>query len=114
MAFPLVVDTTKLTFMVAGDYEPVTDYETKQPKADRNGVPLVLVDLVVSFRNDFGRAKSEVIRVKVPDPKPFAQGTSVRVADLVAVPWSQDGKSGVAYRATAVESAVSAAGKPSA
>jgi len=105
MAFPLVVDTTKLTFMIAGDYEPVTDYETKQPKADRNGVPLVLVELVVSFRNDFGKAKSEVIRVKVPDPKVLPQGSPARVVELVAVPWSQDGKSGVAYRAAAVEPA---------
>jgi hypothetical protein len=33
-------------------------------------------------------------------------GTPVRLVELVANPWSQNGKSGVAYRATAIEPAV--------
>ena len=37
----LLLDTTGMTFTVGSDFEPVTDFETKQPKTDRDtGAPL--------------------------------------------------------------------------
>jgi hypothetical protein len=44
--------------------------------------------------------------VKVPGlPPTLPQGTPVRVVDLVANPWSNNGRSGVAFRAVRVEPA---------
>jgi hypothetical protein len=44
--------------------------------------------------------------VKVPGlPPTMGQGTPVRVVDLVANPWSNNGKSGVAFRAVRIEPA---------
>ena len=31
----LVIDTSGMTFTVGSDFEPVLDFENKQPKADR-------------------------------------------------------------------------------
>jgi hypothetical protein len=103
----LVIDTTGMTFTVGSDFEPVLDFETKQPKADRaTGARLAQVQLIAFFKDHQGRPRSEIISVKLPDPTPVPAGTPVRVAELVANPWSQNGRNGVAYRATAIEPAM--------
>ena len=103
----LVIDTSGMTFTVGSDFEPVLDFETKQPKADRTtGAMLAQVQLIAFFKDAGGRPRSEIITVKLPDPTPVPAGTPVRLAELVANPWSQNGRSGVAYRATAIEPAV--------
>ncbi len=107
---PLRLDTSGIAFTVGSDFEPVTDYATKQPKADANGVPLVQVSLVASFKTAWGKVQSEVLTVRLPEGKVLAPGTPVRPAGLTAIPWSQNGKSGVAYRATALEPAATRAG----
>ena len=103
----LVIDTTGMTFTVGSDFEPVLDFETKQPKADRaTGAMMAQVHLIALFKDNQGRPRSEILTVKLPDPTPVPAGTPVRVAELVATPWSQNGRSGVAYRATAIEPAM--------
>jgi len=103
----LVIDTTGMTFTVGSDFEPVLDFENKQPKADRQtGAMLAQVQLIAFFKDHQGRPRSEIISVKLPDPTPVPAGTPVRLAELVANPWSQNGRSGVAYRATAIEPAM--------
>ena len=102
----LVIDTTGMTFTVGSDFEPVLDFETKQPKADRATAMLAQVQLIAFFKDHQGRPRSEIITVKLPDPTPVPAGTPVRLAELVANPWSQNGRSGVAYRATAIEPAM--------
>jgi hypothetical protein len=102
----LVIDTTGMTFTVGSDFEPVLDFETKRPKVDRDtGAPLAQVQVIVFFKDSQGRPRSEIITVKLPDPRPLPAGTPVRLVELVANPWNQNGKSGVAYRATAIEPA---------
>jgi hypothetical protein len=96
-----------MTFTVGSDFEPVLDFETKQPKVDRTtGAPLAQVQLIAFFKDASGRPRSEIITVKLPDPTPVPAGTPVRLTELVANPWNQNGKNGVAYRATAIEPAV--------
>ncbi|EPQ80825.1 hypothetical protein MMEU_1350 [Mycobacterium marinum str. Europe] len=44
----------------------------------------------------------EVISVTVAGEPQVSAGRAVTVRGLVAVPWSQDGRSGIAYRAEAI------------
>ena len=100
----LLLDTTGMTFTIGSDFEPVTDFETKAPKADRaTGQPLAQVQLIVFYQDGQGRPRSEILTVKTPDPKPVPAGTPVRVRELVANPWANNGRNGVAYRAAAIE-----------
>ena len=71
----LVIDTTGMTFTVGSDFEPVLDFETKQPKADRQtGAMLAQVQVIAFYTDDRGKPRSEIITVKLPDPTPGAQG----------------------------------------
>jgi hypothetical protein len=100
----LLIDTTGMSFTVGSDFEPVTDFETKQPKTDRQtGAPLGQVQLICFYADGQGRPRSEILTVKVPDPKPVPAGSPVRVHELVANPWANNGRNGVAYRAAAIE-----------
>lgn len=102
----LRIDTTGMEFMAAGPPEPVVDYDTKQPKTDESGAELHALQLVV-----LGDEGADVISVKFPGrPKGVVKGTAVRVTGLVAVPWSMNDRSGVAFRATAVEALSAAVG----
>ena len=99
MDVKLPIDTTGMAFLAAGPPEPVLDFESKTPKADENGVALYSLQLVAL--NDGG---AEVIGVKVAgQPKGVSQGTTVKVTDLVATPWSMGDRNGVAFRAAQIE-----------
>ena len=72
----LLLDTTGMTFTVGSDFEPVVDFETKAPKADRaTGQPLAQVQLICFYTDGQGRPRSEILTVKTPDPKPAPAGT---------------------------------------
>jgi hypothetical protein len=98
----LLIDTKATVFLAGGAPVPVVDYETKRPKVDRDsGEPLYAVQVIAMQDGE-----SDIITVKVPGlPPTLPQGTPVRVVDLVANPWSNNGRSGVAFRAVRVESA---------
>jgi hypothetical protein len=67
----LLLDTTGMTFTIGSDFEPVVDFETKAPKADRaTGQPLAQVQLIVFFQDGQGRPRSEILTVKTPTPSP--------------------------------------------
>ena len=55
-----------------------------------------------------GEGEAEVIRVAVPGDPNVAQGEMVRVEGLTAQAWEMEGRSGMAFRATAIRSATSA------
>lgn len=96
----LPVDTSALRFLVTADPQAVVDFESKRPKADRDGQPIHSLDLLVSGE---GR-KGEVITVKIAGQAPaVSEGTRVKVTGLVAMPWSQNGRSGVAFNASRIE-----------
>ena len=95
----LPIDTTGMTFLAAGPPEPVLDFESKTPKVDDNGAPLHSVQVVALNDGD-----AEVISVKVAgQPKGVSQGSTVKIAGLVATPWTMGNRSGVAYRAAQIE-----------
>jgi hypothetical protein len=102
----LPIDTSAIAFLCALAPEPVVDFETRRPKADENGEPLYVVQLLV-----MGDDSANLIAVKVPGvlSSGIRQGHPVKVHGLVAQPWSMNDRSGVAFRAARVEPAVSQA-----
>jgi hypothetical protein len=102
----LPVDTSAIAFLCAMPPEPVVDFETKRPRADENGEPLYVVQLIALAENS-----AEILAVKVPG-MPSAnirQGHPVKVHGLVAQPWTMNDRSGVAFRAARVEPVVAQA-----
>jgi hypothetical protein len=102
----LPVDTSAIAFLCAVEAEPVVDFETKRPRADENGEPLYMVQLIA-----MSDGAADIIAVKVPGaPGPgIRQGHPVKVSGLVAQPWTMQDRSGVAFRAARIEPAVAAA-----
>jgi hypothetical protein len=94
----LPIDTTALTFMCAAPARPVTDFETKQHKADANGE--LLYNLQVVALDDWG---AEVIQLKVAGDPKVGQGAMLKLHGLVATPWSMGDRSGVSFRVDRVE-----------
>jgi hypothetical protein len=101
----LPIDTTGVSFICAGEAEPVLDYESGRPKVDRGGQPLYSISLV-----GMADGVAEVIAVKVPgEPKGVGRGAAVRPVGLTANPWTIGDRSGIAYRAERIEVAKAAA-----
>jgi hypothetical protein len=92
------VDMSGLTFMAAAPARPVTDFDTRQHKADENGEPLY--NLQVVWLDAEG---AQIITVKVAGDPQVGQGGLLALKGLVAMPWSMDGRSGVAFRANSVK-----------
>jgi hypothetical protein len=99
----LPVDTSAIAFLCAVEAEPVVDFETRRPKADENGEPLYVVQLIAMTDG-----AAEIIAVKVPGlpSAGIRQGHPVKVSGLVAQPWTMQDRSGVAFRAARIEPAV--------
>jgi hypothetical protein len=98
----LPVDTSAIAFLCAVEAEPVVDFETKRPRADENGEPLYMVQLIAMTDG-----AAEILAVKVPGhPSGLRQGHPVKVHGLVAQPWTMADRSGVAFRAARIEPAV--------
>jgi hypothetical protein len=102
----LPVDTSGIAFLCAVEAEPVVDFETKRPRADENGEPLYMVQLIA-----LTDGAAEIIAVKVPGlpSQAIHQGHPVKVTGLIAQPWTMNDRSGVAFRASRIEPAVPAA-----
>ena len=98
----LPVDTSSIAFMCALEPQPLLAFDTKQPRADENGEPLYLVQLIAMTDG-----AAEILAVKVPGmPSGLRQGHPVKVTGLVAQPWTMNDRAGVAFRAARVEPAV--------
>lgn len=96
------IDTTALRFLVTSAPEPVVNFETKQPKVDKDGQPIHSIDLLVSRE---GR-KGELVTVKVAGASPkVGEGERVKVSGLEAFAWENDGKHGISFTAQKVEPA---------
>jgi hypothetical protein len=87
----LPVDTSAIAFPCALAPEPVVDFQTRRPKADDNGEPLYLIQLLA-----MGDGSADLLAVKVPDvPSPaIRQGVPVKVTGLVAQPRTMADRSG--------------------
>jgi hypothetical protein len=99
----LPVDTSAIAFLCALEPEPLLDFETKRPRADENGEPLFIIQLIA-----LTEGAAEILAVKVPGipSASIRQGHPVKVTGLVAQPWTMNDRSGVAFRAAKVEPAV--------
>jgi hypothetical protein len=102
----LPIDTSAISFLCALAPEPVVDFETKRPRADENGEPLYVIQLLA-----MGDGSADLIAVKVAGVLSSAlrQGHPVKVTGLVAQPWTMNDRSGVAFRAARVEPVVAQA-----
>ena len=69
----LPVDTSSIAFLCALEPQPVLAFDTKQPRADENGEPLYVVQLIA-----LGEGEAEILAVKVPGlPSGLRQGHPV-------------------------------------
>jgi hypothetical protein len=102
----LPIDTSRLKFLVVAPAEPLRQYEEGKPreawaaKTDVNGEVLWRAELVA-----LGDGEAEIIRVAVPGDPHVGQGEMVAVDGLTAQPWEMDGRSGMAFRCQAIQSA---------
>lgn len=104
----LLIDTHHKQFTVTKAPEPRVTHDTGVPRTDRQtGEPLFSVQLLVL--DDTG---GEVIAVTVAGQPALTVGAPVAVTDLVAIPWQQGDRSGVAFRAASITSTGSAPTKP--
>jgi hypothetical protein len=100
----LPIDTSRLQFLVVAAGEPLKQFEEGKPReawaprVDTNGEVLWRVQLVA-----FGEGDAEILKVAVPGDPHVAEGELVRVDGLTAQAWEMEGRSGMAFRATAIQ-----------
>ncbi len=101
----LVLDTSKVAFTVTKAAEPKTEFGSGQQKMNRaSKLPEWVVEVLA-----MDAERGEVIRVTVTGDQPkVTQGQTVRFEDLEAIPWANNGRNGVAYRAAAIHPAAQA------
>lgn len=94
----LKIDTTGVSFVCTRAPEQRVAFDTGQPRIDREtGQPLWQVQLMA-----LDVSGAEVIAVTVAGDPGVSVAQPVQVDGLIASPWNQDGRSGVAYRADAI------------
>jgi hypothetical protein len=100
----LMIDTSAVAFTVTKAPEPRRDYGKTEQRVDKStGRPEWVVE-VLALDAEGG----VVIRVTVAGDQPrMTQGQPARFEALEAIPWNNNGKSGVAYRAASVQAASS-------
>lgn len=97
----LILDMTQVTCTVTKNAEPRRDYGKTEQRTDKSGRPQWVLEVLAQDAE-----RGEVIRVTVTGDQPrMTVGQHVRFDALEAVPWSNNGKAGVAYRADAVHAA---------
>lgn len=101
----LKLDTSATRFSVTRAAEPRLNFETGSPKTDpATGLPLYAVQVLAL--DDTG---GEVLTVTVTGDPKLTVTQPVSVSGLVAIPWSQGDRNGVAFRADAITPAMAAA-----
>jgi hypothetical protein len=94
----LKIDTAGVSFVCTRAPEQRIAFDSGQPRVDREtGLPLWQVQLMA-----LDTSGAEVIAVTVAGDLTITVGQPAQVEGLVALPWSQEGRSGVAFRADAI------------
>lgn len=94
----LRIATNGVSFICTRAAEQRIAFDTGQPKVDREtGLPLWQIQLMA-----LDSTGGDVIAVTVAGDPNVTVGQPVQVDGLVALPWSQDGRSGTAFRADAI------------
>jgi hypothetical protein len=98
----LVLKDEKYSFTVTKAAEPKTEFGSKQQRMNRqSNLPEWVVEVLAQDSE-----RGEVIRVTVTGDQPkVTPGTHVRFEDLEAIPWHNNDRDGVAYRAGAIQPA---------
>ena len=98
----LVLKDEKYAFTVTKAAEPKTEFGGTQQKMNRASKQPEWVVEVLAMDSERG----EVIRVTVTGDQPkVSQGQPIRFEELEAIPWANNGRDGVAYRAAAIHPA---------
>jgi hypothetical protein len=111
----LPIDTSRLQFLVVSEAERLLKFEEGKPRdswaprVDENGEVLSRVQVVA-----LGDGEAEIIRVSVPGDPSVKQGEMVRVEGMTAQAWEMEGRSGMAFRASAIRSVSARAEKAAA
>ena len=96
----LVLKDEKYAFTVTKAAEPKTEFGGTQQKVDKATKRPEWVVEVLAMDSERG----EVIRVTVTGDQPKVnQGQPVQFSDLEAIPWANNGRNGVAYRAASIQ-----------
>lgn len=96
----LRLDIAGVSFFCTRAAEPKVDFETGAVRMDKeSGQALWRVQVAA-----LDASGGEILAVTVPGEPDVAIGSPVQVTGLVAIPWSQGDRSGVAYRAESVRS----------
>jgi hypothetical protein len=94
----LRIDTAGVSFVCTRAPEARIAFDTGQAKTDREtGLPLWQVQLMA-----LDTSGGDVIAVTVAGDPNVTVGQPVQIDGLVALPWSQEGRSGIAFRADAI------------
>ena len=97
----LMQDTSRVRFTVSKQPEEKRDLDGKQRSDRRTGELLFTVQLVA-----FDETGAEVITVTVAGAPPkVVVGQDVLPVELEAIPWNQEKRSGVAFRAREIRPA---------
>ena len=94
------MDTAMIRFMITKPGEPKIDRDTRGQKIDKTTGAL-LWQIQVMALDDTG---GEILTVTVDSEPKFSVGEYVQLHDLVAIPWTQGDRSGVAFRAAGMAS----------
>jgi hypothetical protein len=94
----LIVDTTNVQFQVTSNPKEKNDQTGKQ-KFNIDGLPMWTTQVLAQDGEN-----GEVLQVSVAGAKPSVTvGQLVRPLGLEAIPWNNNGKHGVAFRATEIK-----------
>ncbi|MGH3636233.1 MAG: hypothetical protein ACRDTS_19525 [Mycobacterium sp.] len=99
MALP--IDTSSIRFTCTRAPERRTVRETGQPRVDRDTGRELWQVQVMALVPEGG----EILAVSVPGEPTVSVGQPVFIEDLVGLPWAQEGRAGIAYRASAIRAA---------
>jgi hypothetical protein len=96
----LRIDTEGVQFFCTKAPEQRTAHDTGAPRMDREtGLPLWQVQVMA-----LDASGGEVMAITVAGQPNVSVGSLAKVTGLTALPWSQEGRSGVAFRAEAIAS----------
>ena len=81
----LPVDTSAIAFLCALEPQPLLDFQSKQQRADGNGEPLYVVQLIA-----LAEGEAEILAVKVPGQPSQASARATRSRS--AASWPSPGR----------------------
>ncbi|HVV09026.1 hypothetical protein [Amycolatopsis sp.] len=95
-----MIDTSQVTFTVGREAQPKTDQNGVQRVERSTNIPMWSVQLVAM---DNGGAEVISVTVAAPAPPKVSIGSPVTPVELQAIPWAQNGRNGVAFRASEIK-----------